>query len=316
MKENNLPIIVFYTAVQCGHCKTFRGTDGRPNKSREWNYDRIRNYLISIDENNELKQRSSCILEIHIDQGRPNYNNISELNIYTSIPSENDISNVVREKKIDSLTFFEKTDFISNSIERVNIKRGMFDKIEIRTEITDTSTNYSRHMNIFNFNEYVWGKAPIQVSVIRTCIFKKMDVPDGLLESIDDRRLAKLLSDNYVVNQNDLKKFDKVLLEEYFTFSWLMSKLIVPGIKRYELFYPCWMIVSPYEWGKSIEDEKHQLYARVRNHVTRKRNGRYVPSSFSQSETIDHMLDSYHSGDLSLHYDPANDIVKRHSWQF
>lgn len=313
--SNELPLIVFITSARCGHCMQFRGPDGRPNPSREWNYDYIRTLLNEYPSrtNPELKRRSAAIVEIHISTMGNTYDNISELNIYTSIPSIAEINELVRQGKATSSKFFEMNDVVGNSIERISIKRGLFDSVDIKTEIDGV---FSKHMTDATMNEYVWQFAPEEIQIIRTCIGEDIEVPPEVFERISDPGMKHFAISQYPQYKKNIKLFDQQLLTHHFNFSWVVSKILAKDIRRYESHYPCWMLVSPIEWRKSLDDPTRPIYARVKNHMTQQYKDGYRIVPFSDSESIEILLDKHADGSIKLEFDPDRNVTRKFSWQF
>lgn len=309
-----LPLIVFITSAQCGHCVAFRGNDGKPNSSRMWNYDYIRSLLniYPSKRHPEMRRRASAIVEIHVSTFGNDVDNISEINIYTSIPSIAEITALTKSGRIGSLKFFDTNDIVGNSIERINIKRGVFDSVEVRVEVDGV---YSRHMTESAVNDYVWGQSPEEIQLIRECIKEGIKVPKEIFAEIPDENLRKFVSSYYSQYKNDIKLFDQQLLTHHFNFHWVTSKIFVKDIRRYETHYPCWMIVSPSEWRKSLNDRRRPIYARVRNHMTQKTANGYTTIPFSDSETVEILLDKHENGSIKLEYDPTRNIARSFSWQ-
>lgn len=315
--ENPPPIIVFFTSKQCGHCLSFRGQDGKPKQGHPWNYDSIRNYLNKYTKDGIIP-RSTLIIEIHKDKSLPSsLSDVSEINIYMSIPSESEIIELSKQKTIESPRYFEENDVCGTSVQRINIKRGFHNRIEIKTEINESGRTKNSHlMKDYNFHEFVWKNAPIEVEVHRICVKRNKDLPNGILDDIKDPNLRNHLIEGYATFGKNSAKFDRYLLDNYFDYDWLVSRIIPHSLKMYEIHYPCWMLISPIEWGESVSNPERQIYARVKNHVTRKIRGRFIPQCFSQSETIEYLLDEYMNGDLKLEYDPSQTNSKKlYSWQ-
>lgn len=312
--SGELPLILFITSDKCGHCVAFRGKDGKPNQSREWNYDYIRNLLniYPSRKNPDLKRRAAAIVEIHISTMGNTYDNISELNIYTSIPSISEINQMIREGKVTSSKFFEINDAVGNSIERISIKRGVFDSVDIKTEIDG---EFSRHMTESTMHEYVWQFSPEEIQIIRTCIIEGVEVPRHVFENISDPEMKHFAMSQYSTYRNNLRLFDQQLLTHHFNFTWVISKILAKDIRRYETHYPCWMLVSPLEWRKSLEDISRPIYARVKNHMTQQFSTGYKIVPFSDSENIEILLNKYENGSIKLEFDPVRNITRKFSWQ-
>jgi len=312
--DNELPLIVFITSAMCGHCIAFRGKDGRPDPSKPWNYDYIRMLLNKYPSksNRNLKRRSSSIVEISVSTFQNNIDNIAEINIYTSIPSIAELNAIILEKGITSYRFFDENDIVGSSIERINIKRGTFNSIEITVDIDG---KYSHYMTESNIDEYIWKQTPEEIQIIRTCIIEDIEVPKKLFESIENQHLREFVEIHYNEYRDDIKLFDQQLLTHYFNFPWLLSKMLVNDIRRYEIAYPCWMLVSPMEWKLSLEDHSRPIFARTTNRITVKSQSGYTTKPFTQGETIETLLDSYESGKIKLSYDPTTENVKLYSWQ-
>jgi hypothetical protein len=312
--SDELPLIVFITSAKCAHCISFRGVDGRPNPSREWNYDYIRSLLNEYPSktNPSLKRRAAAIVEIHISTMGNTYDNISEINIYTSIPSIAEINELVRQGKAASSKFFEMNDVVGNSIERVSIKRGVFDSVDIRTEIDGV---FSRHMTDAAMSEYVWQFAPEEIQIIRTCVNEGITIPHEVLTSIPDPEMAMFAITQRHQYESNIKLFDQQLLTHHFNFPWVVSKILAKDIRRYESHYPCWMLVSPKEWRKSLEEPLRPIYARVKNHMTQQYGTGYKIVPFSDSENIEILLDKHANGTIKLEFDPVRNVTRKFSWQ-
>lgn len=314
MELSENPLIVFTTSAMCGHCVAFRGRDGKPDPSKPWNYDYIRFLLNKYPSrsNRTLSRRASSIVEIHVSTFQNNVDNIAEINIYTSIPSIAELTKIISEQGITSYRFFDENDIIGSSVERINIKRGTFNSIEITVDIDG---KYSQFMTNCNVDEYIWKHTPEEIQIIRTCIIEDMEIPRNIFDTIENDSLREFVKAQYAEYRDDIKMFDQQLLTHYFNFPWLLSKIFVNDIRRYENAYPCWLLVSPSEWKQSLDDHSRPIFARSTNRITVKSDTGYTTKPFTQGETIETLLDSYEAGKLKLSYDPSVENVKVYSWQ-
>lgn len=301
--------IVFFTSKTCTHCKAFRGENGEPSNDRPWNYAYIRR-LLNYPGSNFTKQRTSSIVEINVSTMLNTIDNISEINIYTCIPSIDEVKAKIEESKRRGSPF-DPSKLMGSAVERISIKRGTLDKINITVDIDGV---YSPYMTEFYEEYFIWSRVPAEVRAIRYCLIAGEKIPSILLSKIQDTNVRDFIMNSYDSLKNSVELFDQQMTTHHFNFVWLMSKLVPTQIRTYERFYPCWLIVSSEEWNNSISTNE-PIYARVVNNITTLTRDGYSISPFSQGETIETLLDSYHKSEISLEYNEAMIPRSRFSWQ-
>ena len=245
------PDIVFITSKLCGHCRTFRGTNGIPSPKLNWNYNYIK----------KLLNDASKIIEIHTSSLSNNDNNIIGINIY------------------------QKNSF--NIIERLSIKRGGFDIVtfEFNYEPYETFKYDLKSIEIMKKeyeNMYFWNLIPKDIYNTYKKQIKNMD-------------------------NNKLKFYEQEIKQKY-NYSYILDFIISPTIRNYEIFYPCWMLIK----HNAINDDN--VYARVINNITNKKNGKIELTFFSGSETIETLLQQYKDNKLKLDFNDNKELPK-FSWQ-
>jgi hypothetical protein len=307
------PMIVLITSKRCGHCTAFRGDSGRPEPGRDWNYDYIRSLLNAYPSktNPTMRRRVSSIVELHVETMDNTADNILEFNIYTAIPSVIELKRFIREHGITDYRFFQDVDVIGNHVERIGIRRGPMNTIDLSV---DVDGSHSPSLTDVYMDAYVWSIVPEAIRQIREMVKSKTPVPDSVFSGIQDNQLQELLRKSYGRYKSDLKVLDQFLLTKYFTFSWLVSKLVVNQVRQtYEKYYPCWLLMSKSEWREGLDDPSKSVYARPTGHITMWDEARkvYVPTQYvgMDAETIDDVLNEYEQNLHTLSYVPTDEPV-------
>lgn len=307
--SSELPKIVFFTSKTCGHCEAFRGANGKPSDDKPWNYRYIRR-LLNYPDSNFTKLRASSIVEINVLTMLNNIDNISEINIYTCIPSLDEVKAKIEESTKNGVTF-DPSKMIGSAVERISIRRGTLDRIMITVDIDGV---FSPYMTEFYNDYYIWDRVPAEVKAVRYCLISGEKIPNRLLSKIQDTNVRDFIMNSYDSLRNSVELFEQQMTTHHFNFSWLMGKILPKQIRVYEQFYPCWLLVSTSEWNNAIST-KNPIYARVVNNYTTLAKTGFTISPFSQGETIETLLDSYHRGEIPLHYDGSAVRKSRFSWQ-
>lgn len=323
--DKELPLIIFITSQMCGHCIQYRGRDGNPTNERDWNYSRIRR-LLNYPQSRFKKLNASAIVEFNISSNNNRDDNIREINIYSCIPSIEEIKRYTKSMKSEAdFKYFDPAKIPGSVVERIKISRGTFHKLTIDVEVNDAGeTSHSPYLTKFYNDEYIWDRVPLDIKMMRDFLNKKGKIPISVLQDLkndveENRSSPEITMDllnDIVVNldeiHNDHSFFDRLLTEKYFNFKWFLRKNFTNQIRKYEKYYPMWMIVSPSEWRESVQNGT-PLYARVVGNHTEMNGSSVSLKPFSNYETIDSLLEEYHKGNVSLHFEERSE--SRYSWQ-
>lgn len=316
-----LPMIVFITNKNCGHCNILRGNDGKPKDSNpKWNNDYIKSLLTYPELNNksDSKQKTngrpkrlqaSCIVEINVATSGRNLDNIAEINIYSIIPSiveiERYISSNVRDYK-----FFDASKIPGSAVERINIKRERLNNISIEVEVDGI---FSPHLTEFYTNEYIWKQVPPQIEILREYLITDTIVPIELLNEIGNPNITEYVIEYKDNGVNNIQHFDDQIKSHFYNFPWLLSKIVPIRIRDYEDYYPIWMLVSPNEWKHSLHTGS-SIFSNVTNHETTWNGSKYEITPYTRGEKIEDLLEKYRNKQISLHYVEKTKPKHKFTW--
>jgi hypothetical protein len=300
--ENELPIIVLITNKNCKHCIEFRGTDGMPSPEKAWNNNYIRSLLMDSesgsDRNGRPKKLRACVVvEINVATTGRNIDNIGELNLYSIIPSIDEIEQYFRNYG-GSHKFFDSSKISGTAVERINIKREAFNRINIQVHVNSI---FSPHLTEFYTNEYIWKLVPPQVEILRQYVISRLPIPDELLDEIGNPDLKNFIRTNEQNIYADVNFFDNEITSRFYGFPWLLSKILPVRIRDYEDKYPRWLLVSPSEWRNSLTYQS-AIYAIATNDKTYLNGDKYVTETYTRGERIETLLERYKN--VPIRYEP------------
>lgn len=297
-KQNKeLPMIVFFTGKYCGHCIDFRGADGVPSKdsSRKWNLEYIRR-LLNYPGSNFEKHNAELIVELHFD----NFDTILQVNIYSLIPTINEIK--------------QRTRFDPNipgsAVEHIAITRGPNNIINVNVNVNG---NYDRELTDIYKNKYIWSNIPTNLCDIRMALKHNDVISPEMIKNIQNRDIRNFINNNISSMKRNVGIFESYIMR-YYNYDLFLKKNVANKICNYKNYVPCWMILLKSEWDKSILTNE-SIYARVVNNKTILRYGKYDIIPFTQNENIERLIDKYHSSDMKLEYVASSKLKKTYAWQ-
>lgn len=313
-------MIVFITNKNCGHCVAFRGKDGKPRNDKPWNNDYIRSLLMypelnqrniqnRISNGRPQRLQASVIVEINVATSGRNLDNVAEINIYSIIPSVEEINDFFKTHKGD-FKFSDPPKIPGSAVERISIKRCQFNAIDIEVEVDGI---YSPELSDFYTEEYFWKQVPAQIEILREYLFDGIKVPDELLDEINNKELTEFIKEKEAGINENINIFDDQIKSHFYGFPWLLKKICPIKLRDYEDYYPIWMLISPDEWKRSLALNS-PLFARVTNNDTIWDGIKFSLVPYTRGEKIENLLEKYRNGDVGIHYNHETKKRPKFTW--
>lgn len=285
------PIVLLVTSSSCGHCINLRGRDGIPSDDKPyWNNTYITS-LLKFPKKKKDNQKACALIELHTESLDPTDNNIVEINIYNMIPSDDEIKNNYE------LFLDHRQITVGSDLERISIKRGFSNIININVYING---EYSKSLTDHYINKYIWSLADQEINKIRSLLKQGCNIKKYKSKIL--KEIEEITKDGSEIT---LETFERYILENYYNFNWLCSRLIPKTVRKYENRYPLWLLISSSEWRKSILNQERNIFAIMPGFRTFRdqKSEEYKTTPYSKkeiSENISNILIKYYNNELEL----------------
>lgn len=295
--EKELPMILFFTGSNCSHCINFRGVDGLPSKdfSKKWNLSYIRQ-LLNYPGSNFEKHNAEIIVELHFN----GYDKIIQVNIFSLIPTINEI-------KSNKLFNPNRP---GSGVEHIAITRGPHNIVNVNVNVNG---EYDKELTDIYSRKYIWDSIPNDIIEIRNMLKNEKNITFDTCRKIKDETIKNFVLQNMNMVEKNIGFLDSYILRLY-DYDLFLKKHVAKQICYYKEYVPCWMLLLKREWNKSIE-KNTPVYARVVNNKTVFKNNKYSIVPFSSNETIETLLEKYHSSEMKLEYSEPSKLKKIYGWQ-
>lgn len=295
--------------------------DGSLNDNQTFSMSYFKNILNSQNyytKDGQVEGKNVIFIELHI-AGNRRKDNILEVNIYSLIPSIEELKNYYSN---NNKKFFEDLPQKGNSLERIKIKRIENDKIDITVEVDGI---FSESLTSIYRNIYFWNLLPRSIINIYRALSIGEEINDKLF-NFNGVKISDVLK-NFVVNneiklRENTRLFESFLMQNYYNFDWLIYNIIPEKIrdKEYERLYPTFMLVSNIEWDNSlnkqlIEKKDYDMFCIVVGRLTqRKDDGTYYTIKDPGDTSLEKLLDDYKENKLTLIYDKNRHSISNSNW--
>lgn len=289
LSNESIPVLVLITSKQCGHCTTFRGTDGVPKTSNS-------NFNVPFVHSLIRRNRTNFFVELHVSSNSKN-SELSEVNLYANISTSN-LSNLINSREIltdDNISLGEGNEFARISIR----KNGINVMISNRDNLVDSPT-----LTRYYMDKFIWNNIPENIKELRRVVSEGLDITDELISKLEDRFVKAQVYDKtqHMKFREDARSLDYILLnygENIFNISEVVSSFVPLQIRDYEISYPCWLLVSGKWWNKGLRNRNLSIFARKAGGTTFEENGRFKVRQITV-RPIDKFLKDYDDGKIGL----------------